>query len=193
METGRIPPVAMTTGSPRSAGRVRLAIAAVNPGDRGEGSPQNGHPQGDDMTGNELPIITFDDLPAWEAWRRKHGASSKGLQLKFEGRRHPAPPSRRPRCSTCSVTYWKPMVDCQSPPGRLARPVVSMVFTEPPPPEPSMSRIMGSRNSLAICPPRIFFVGIVASAEPPRTVKSSPETMTRRPGDRPDFVKDERS
>ena len=34
-------------------------------------------------------------------------------------------------------------------PGTLARPVVSMVFTEPPPPEPSIMRISGTRNWLA--------------------------------------------
>src|ERR1700675_5074934 len=36
------------------------------------------------------------------------------------------------------------------PPGRLAAPLVSMVLTEPPPPEPSISRIMGRRKSCAI-------------------------------------------
>ena len=35
------------------------------------------------MTDKELPIMTFDDLPAWEKWLRTHGAASGGLQLKF--------------------------------------------------------------------------------------------------------------
>ena len=35
------------------------------------------------MTGKELPIMGFDDLPAWEKWLRTHGATSSGLQLKF--------------------------------------------------------------------------------------------------------------
>jgi hypothetical protein len=34
-------------------------------------------------------------------------------------------------------------------PGTLARPVVSMVFTEPPPPEPSIMRTSGTRYWLA--------------------------------------------
>src|ERR1700687_2432436 len=67
------------------------------------------------------------------------------------------------------------------PPGRLAAPLVSMVFTEPPPPEPSISRIMGRRKSCAISSAISGFEEIEASAEPPRTVKSSPTTTTVRP------------
>ena len=68
-----------------------------------------------------------------------------------------------------------------SPPGRLARPVVSIVFTEPPPPEPSISRMIGMRNSAAICSDIFGLPLIEASAEPPRSVKSSPATTTGRP------------
>src|ERR1700738_3619258 len=67
------------------------------------------------------------------------------------------------------------------PPGRLAAPLVSMVFTEPPPPEPSISRMIGSRKSCAISSAIKGLVEIAASAEPPRTVKSSPTTTTVRP------------
>src|SRR5450756_1983597 len=67
------------------------------------------------------------------------------------------------------------------PPGRLAAPLVSMVFTEPPPPEPSMMRIMGRRKSCAISSAISGLAEIEASAEPPRTVKSSPTTTTVRP------------
>src|ERR1700688_1329158 len=67
------------------------------------------------------------------------------------------------------------------PPGRLAAPFVSMVFTEPPPPEPSIRRIIGSRKSCAISSAISGFAEIEASAEPPRTVKSSPTTTTVRP------------
>src|SRR6195952_3079985 len=67
------------------------------------------------------------------------------------------------------------------PPGRLAAPLVSMVFTEPPPPEPSMMRMIGSRKSCAISSAINGFAEIEASAEPPRTVKSSPTTTTVRP------------
>src|ERR1700692_235408 len=67
------------------------------------------------------------------------------------------------------------------PPGRLAAPLVSMVFTEPPPPEPSISRIIGRRKSCAISSAISGFAEIEASAEPPRTVKSSPTTTTVRP------------
>src|SRR5437660_8167737 len=66
------------------------------------------------------------------------------------------------------------------PPGRLAAPLVSMVFTEPPPPEPSISRIIGRRKSCAISSAISGFAEIEASAEPPRTVKSSPTTTTVR-------------
>src|SRR5882672_1283413 len=67
------------------------------------------------------------------------------------------------------------------PPGRLAAPLVSMVFTEPPPPEPSLMRLIGSRKSCAISSAISGFAEIEASAEPPRTVKSSPTTTTVRP------------
>ncbi len=67
------------------------------------------------------------------------------------------------------------------PPGRLAAPLVSMVFTEPPPPEPSISRMMGRRKSCAISSAISGLAEIEASAEPPRTVKSSPTTTTVRP------------
>src|SRR5664279_5417128 len=67
------------------------------------------------------------------------------------------------------------------PPGRLAAPLVSMVLTEPPPPEPSISRMMGRRKSCAISSAISDFAEIEASAEPPRTVKSSPTTTTVRP------------
>ena len=66
-------------------------------------------------------------------------------------------------------------------PGTLARPVVSIVLTEPPPPEPSIMRIIGTRNWLAIARMKMCFSLMVASAEPPRTVKSSPVTTTGRP------------
>ncbi len=69
-------------------------------------------------------------------------------------------------------------------PGTLARPVVSMVLTEPPPPEPSTSRIRGRRSSFAICSHWLCLPLMVASAEPPRTVKSSPPTTTGRPSRR---------
>src|SRR4029077_2719289 len=67
------------------------------------------------------------------------------------------------------------------PPGRLAAPLVSMVLTEPPPPEPSIRRTIGRRKS---CPISSAISGLAeseASAEPPRTVKSSPTTTTVRP------------
>ena len=69
-------------------------------------------------------------------------------------------------------------------PGTLARPVVSMVLTEPPPPEPSTMRMSGRRSALAICSHWKCFSLIVASAEPPRTVKSSPPITTGRPSTR---------
>src|SRR5215204_268375 len=68
-----------------------------------------------------------------------------------------------------------------TPPGRLAAPRVSIVFTEPPPPEPSITRMIGRRKSCAISSAISGFVEIDASAEPPRTVKSSPTTTTVRP------------
>ena len=44
-----------------------------------------------------------------------------------------------------------------------------------------MMRTIGSRRSCAICSAISGFSRIVASAEPPRTVKSSPTTTTGRP------------
>src|SRR6266568_2898773 len=70
------------------------------------------------------------------------------------------------------------------PPGKLAAPLVSMVLTEPPPPEPSMMRTMGRRKSCAISSAIKGFAEIDASAEPPRTVKSSPTTTNVRPSTR---------
>src|SRR5215467_5183847 len=71
------------------------------------------------------------------------------------------------------------------PPGRLAAPLVSIVFTEPPPPEPSMMRMIGRRKSCAISSAINGFAEIEASAEPPRTVKSSPTTTMVRPSTLP--------
>src|SRR5215472_1722369 len=71
------------------------------------------------------------------------------------------------------------------PPGRLAAPLVSIVFTEPPPPEPSMMRMIGRRKSCAISSAISGLAPIDASAEPPRTVKSSPTTTTVRPSTLP--------
>src|SRR6201996_5799960 len=71
------------------------------------------------------------------------------------------------------------------PPGRLAAPLVSMVFTEPPPPDPSMIRMIGRRKSCAISSAISGLALIDASAEPPRTVKSSPTTTTVRPSTLP--------
>ena len=31
----------------------------------------------------ELPVLTFDDLAAWEAWLNEHGASADGLWMKL--------------------------------------------------------------------------------------------------------------
>ncbi len=73
----------------------------------------------------------------------------------------------------------------ERPPGRLARPVVSIVFTDPPPPEPSISRTIGMRNSAAICSDIFGLPLIEASAEPPRRVKSSPAITTGRPSTEP--------
>src|ERR1700753_2503210 len=67
------------------------------------------------------------------------------------------------------------------PPGRLAAPLVSMVLTEPPPPEPSITRMIGSRKSCAISSAINGLAETEASAKPPRTVKSSPTTTTVRP------------
>src|SRR5690242_478310 len=71
------------------------------------------------------------------------------------------------------------------PPGRLAAPLVSMVFTEPPPPLPSMMRMIGRRKSCSISSAIKGFAEMDASAEPPRTVKSSPTTTTVRPSTLP--------
>src|ERR1700761_7479844 len=71
------------------------------------------------------------------------------------------------------------------PPGRLAAPLVSMVLTEPPPPDPSMMRMMGRRKSCAISSAIRGLAEMEASAEPPRTVKSSPTTTTVRPSTLP--------
>src|SRR5207245_2878468 len=59
--------------------------------------------------------------------------------------------------------------------------VLGELLAEPPPPEPSTSRISGRRSSWAIVSHCRCFSLIVASAEPPRTVKSSPPTTTGRP------------
>src|SRR5437868_1077571 len=71
------------------------------------------------------------------------------------------------------------------PPGRLAAPLVTIAFTERQPPEPSISRITGRRKSCAISSAISGFAEIEASAEPPRTVKSSPTTTTARPSTLP--------
>ena len=68
-----------------------------------------------------------------------------------------------------------------SPPGRFARPVVSMVLTDPPPPEPSISRMIGMRNWVAISSDILGLPLMEASADPPRRVKSSPAMTTGRP------------
>src|SRR5439155_10114111 len=60
-------------------------------------------------------------------------------------------------------------------PGRLDR------LDRAPPPEPSMRRISGSRRSWAIRSHVVCLPLMVASADPPRTVKSSPPTTTGRP------------
>jgi hypothetical protein len=56
---------------------------------------------------------------------------------------------------------------------------------EPPPPEPSIMRMIGRRKSCAISSAINGFAEIEASAEPPRTVKSSPTTTTGRPSTLP--------
>ncbi len=65
--------------------------------------------------------------------------------------------------------------------GMYVRPAVSIVFTEPPPPMPSTRRMCGRRSSSARPSARCRLPAIDASAEPPRTVKSSPERITGRP------------
>ena len=67
-------------------------------------------------------------------------------------------PHRAPRPSRGRAPPPEPPTGCRSsgrslrslptPPGRLARPVVSMVLTEPPPPEPSMMRTIGEPELL---------------------------------------------
>ena len=59
--------------------------------------------------------------------------------------------------------------------------MVSIVLTDPPPPDPSITRMTGMRKVLAISSAIIGFSRIEASAEPPRTVKSSPTITTGRP------------
>jgi len=61
------------------------------------------------------------------------------------------------------------------------RPACSIVFTEPPPDMPSSSRTCGNRISAAIASDASRFAEIDASFEPPRTVKSSPDSTTGRP------------
>ena len=79
------------------------------------------------------------------------------------------------------MVVWSTSCVPPTPPGTLARPVVSMVLTEPPPPEPSIMRMSGRRSSLAMRSAMMGLSRMVASAEPPRTVKSSPTTTTGRP------------
>src|ERR1700726_4641480 len=66
------------------------------------------------------------------------------------------------------------------PPGRLAAPLVSIVFTEPPPPDPSVFRMIGRGKSCAISSAIKGLADIGQSAEPPPTVKSSPPATTVR-------------
>src|SRR2546423_2600620 len=68
-----------------------------------------------------------------------------------------------------------------TPPGRLAAPRVSFVLPEPRPPGPAITRMIGRRTSCAISSAISGLADIEASAEPPRTVKSSPTTTTARP------------
>jgi hypothetical protein len=62
-------------------------------------------------------------------------------------------PATEPRPSATRGTVPMLLTTHSQPetPGTLARPVVSIVFTEPPPPEPSTRRMSGSLSSLAIC------------------------------------------
>ena len=60
--------------------------------------------------------------------------------------------------------------------GMYVRPAFSIVLTEPPPPMPSTRRTWGSRSSSASPSAASRLAEIDASAEPPRTVKSSPDT-----------------
>ena len=92
----------------------------------------------------------------------------------------PSPSPTQGTRERLSPVWWYIQVP-PTPPGRLARPVVSMVLTEPPPPEPSMMRMIGSLRSAAMRSAMIGLSRMVASALPPRTVKSSPQTTTGRP------------
>ena len=65
--------------------------------------------------------------------------------------------------------------------GMYVRPAVSIVLTDPPPPMPSTRRTWGSCSSTAMDSAALRFSGRVASAEPPRTVKSSPDSTTGLP------------
>ncbi len=56
-----------------------------------------------------------------------------------------------------------------------------MVLTDPPPPEPSIRRMIGMRNWVAISSDILGLPLMEASADPPRRVKSSPATTTGRP------------
>ncbi len=71
------------------------------------------------------------------------------------------------------------------PPGSRVWPTISMFLTEPPPPVPSTRRTIGSLNSCAIISDMTSFSLMAPSLAPPRTVKSSPATTTRRPSMRP--------
>ena len=64
--------------------------------------------------------------------------------------------------------------------GMYVRPACSIVFTEPPPDMPSSRRTWGSRISAAIASDASRLAEIDASFEPPRTVKSSPESTIGR-------------
>ena len=91
----------------------------------------------------------------------------------------PRPSATRGTVPMFSTTHSQPLT-----PGTFERPSVSMVLTEPPPPEPSTMRTSGRRSWFAICSHMMCFSLMVASAEPPRTVKSSPPTTTGRPSSR---------
>ena len=55
----------------------------------------------------------------------------------------------RPSPTVGTVAMFCTTISQPRTPGTLARPVVSMVLTEPPPPEPSIMRISGTRYWLA--------------------------------------------
>ena len=61
------------------------------------------------------------------------------------------------------------------------RPACSIVLTEPPPDIPSSNRTCGSRISAATASDASRLAEIEASFDPPRTVKSSPDTTAGRP------------